>query len=644
MRRLKIGQKLLATLLALTLFSLLTFYLLIIGATEQILRENATRQVRQLAAKSTQELQSLTENSSRTLLAASAAPDLGHFLRALAARDPRRIEPALSRLERTFLDFQKLDKSLQAIRFVDREGNVLVKVREGEILPRQPALPGAALGAVHSLRGREFFTGALALPKGSVAVSDMERGRVEEEEKWCPALVRFSTPLFFQDGTLAGLVIINVWAETAGSTINRLLSAQEGSAFLVERNPAKPERHGIYLFHQNEACQFGNQTGTEIKVFQDFPPSITSSWMKEQEGVAIDPRSGDILAHRFYSPFGSDTRGWVLVVKASQSFFLSPLATVRGQITLWGGVVLALAVGAALFFARSLTKPIRAVVEGTERIGRDLSQRIDLASGDELASLAAGINELAANLEKNLDERQKVEEKIRQAEKLASIGELAAGLAHELNTPLSNINALASLAGKEVTREGCDRPSIARDLADISSQTARCSAIVSGLLSFARRQEPCIACLDTVRLVRDALALVGVKAKLKGVSLRFPEAEPVLVRGDEQQLLQVFINLLVNAIDAVQPDSGMVAVDIEPPRDDGSVRIRFIDNGPGIASEQLGKIFDPFYTTKEVGAGTGLGLSVSYGILTALGGEIGVQPAPRGGSIFTVTLPEGREQ
>ena len=642
MRRLKIGQKLLATLLAFTFFSLLTFYLLIIGSTEKILRENATRQVRQLAAKSTQELQGLAENSSRTLLAATAAPDFGRFLRALESRDPRRMEPALSRLELTFLDFQKLDKSLQAIRFVDSEGNVLVKVREGEIIPRKPASQGSALGAVHSLRGREFFTGAIALPKGSVAVSDMERGRVEEEEKWCPALVRFSTPVFFDEGRLAGLVIINVWAETAGSTINRLLSAEEGSAFLVERNPDRPERHGIYLFHQNEACQFGNQTGTKIKVFRDFPPSITSSWMKEQEGVAIDPRSGDILAHRFYSPFGSDTRGWVLVVKASESFFLSPLATIRDQITLWGAVVVALAVGAALFFARSLTKPIRAVVEGTERIGRDLSRRIDLDSRDELGSLASGINELAATLEKNLDERQKVEEKIRHADKLASIGEMAAGLAHELNTPLSNINALATLARKEVERGECDRRTIARDLADISSQTARCSGIVSGLLSFARRQEPCITCLDTVRVVQDALALVGIKAKQKGVSLRFFETEPVLARGDEQQLLQVFINLLVNAIDAVDPGKGIVAV--ETARGDGSVRIRFIDNGAGIAAEQMGKIFDPFYTTKEVGAGTGLGLSVSYGILAALGGEIGVQPAPNGGSIFTVTIPEGSGQ
>jgi two-component system NtrC family sensor kinase len=642
MKRLRIRHKLLATLLALTLFSLLTFYLLIIGSAEQILRDNATRQVRQLAAKSTQELQSLTETSSQTLLAAAASPDLHHFLRALESRDLRRMESAISRLELTLLDFQKLDKSLQAIRFVDTDGNVMVKVREGEILPRKPAPSVSVLGAVHSLKGREFFTGAMSLPRGGVAVSNMERGRVEEEEKWCPALVRFSTPVFFENGRRAGLVIINVWAETAGSMINRLLSAEEGSAFLVERNPANPERHGIYLFHQNEACEFGNQTGTEIKAFRDFPPVITSSWMKDQEGVGIDPRTGDILAHRFYSPFGSDTRGWVVVVNARQSFFLSPLATIRARITLWGGVVVALAVGAALFFARSLTKPIHAVVEGTERIGRDLSQRIELDSRDELGNLAAGINQLAATLENNLEERQKVEEKIHHAEKLASIGEMAAGLAHELNTPLGNINALASLARNEVENGSCDRQAIARDLADISSQTARCSGIISGLLSFARRQEPSISCIDAVLLIKDAISLVGMKAKKKGVSLCFAEPAPFIVQGDVQQLLQVFVNLLLNAIDAVEAEKGIVMV--ETVRSEGAVRIRFIDNGTGIPAEQVGKIFDPFFTTKEVGVGTGLGLSVSYGIVTALGGEIGVQAAPEAGSIFTVTLPEGRRQ
>lgn len=641
MKRLKIRHKLLATLLALALFSLLTFYLLIIGSTEQILRGNAARQVRQLTAKSTQELQTLVGTSSRTVLAAAASPDLQNFLRALEARDPRRMESAISRLELTFLDFQKLDKTLQAIRFVDADGNVLVKVREGKILPRKPAQSAAVLGAVHSLRGREFFKEALTLPRGSVAISNMERGRVEEEEKWCPALVRFSTPVFFGNGRRAGAVIINVWAETAGSMINRLLSAEEGSAFLVERNPADPGRHGIYLFHQNEACEFGNQTGTEIKAFRDFPQAITASWMKEEEGVAIDPRTGDILAHRFFSPFGSKEKGWVVVVNARQSFFLSPLATIWSRITLWGGLVVILAAGAALFFARSLTRPIQAVIEGTGRIGRDLSQRIELDSRDELGSLAAGINRMAATLEKNLEERQKVEEKIRHAEKLASIGEMAAGLAHELNTPLGNINALASLARKDVENGSCDRQAIARDLADISGQTARCSDIISGLLSFARRQEPRITDIDAAPLVRDALSLVGIKAKKKGVSLSFADPEPVTVRGDAQQLLQVFVNILLNAIDAVEPEQGIVMVEAE--RREGTVCVRFIDNGTGVPADQLGRIFDPFFTTKEVDEGTGLGLSVSYGIVTALGGEIGVHSAPGGGSIFTVALPEGRE-
>lgn len=419
--------------------------------------------------------------------------------------------------------------------------------------------------------------------------------------------------------------------------INRLLSPEEGSAFLVERNPGRPERHGIYLFHHDEACQFGNQTGSEIKVFRDYPDKITASWMRENEGVSVDPRSGDILAHRYYSPFGSESRGWVVVVKAKESSFLAPLATLRGRITLWGGLVLALAAGAALFFARSLTRPIHAVVEGTRRIGSDLSQRIELDSRDELGSLACGINRLAEDLEKNLEERKRVEEKIRQAEKLASVGQMAAGLAHELNTPLSNINALAALARSEVEKGGCDREGLARDLADISSQTARCSGIISGLLSFARRKEPVIERVEVGNLVRDAFELVRIKAKLKGVTLSFQGAEPLCARADAQQLLQVFVNLLLNAIDAVDQDQGEVSV--ESRLIEGRVVTSFRDNGSGIDPDQVGRIFDPFYTTKDVGAGTGLGLSVAYGIVTALGGEIAVDTMPGAGSAFRVALP-----
>ena len=200
MKRLKIRHKLLATLLALTLFSLLSFYLLIIGSTEQILRGNVTRQVRQLAAKSTQELQRLAGDSSETLFAAADAPDLRGFLGSIESRDPRRMEAAMKRLELTFLDFQRLDRTLQAIRFVDRAGNVLVKVREGQVLPRKASASPSLPGVVHSIANREFFKTANGLPKGAMAVSDMERGRVEEEEKWCPAMVRFSTPVFFADG------------------------------------------------------------------------------------------------------------------------------------------------------------------------------------------------------------------------------------------------------------------------------------------------------------------------------------------------------------------------------------------------------------------------------------------------------------
>lgn len=631
---------LLATLLP-SCVSLLLFYLLIIGSTETMLRHNLERQLRQLTAKSSAGIQDLVAHSERTVLAIAATPDLKEFLEARSATDQRRRNAAFSRLERSFLDFQRLDPTIQAIRFVDADGNVLVKVREGEIVRRIAASrPESPPAAIHSLRGRDFFTEALGLGRGKVRISNMERGKVEGETKWCPAMIRFSTPVFTESGRLAGLVVTNIWAETTGKTVNSLISAEEGSAFLVERNQKRAERHGIYLFHQDTACEFGNQTGTEIKAFRDFPDSITASWMRDDEGVQIDPRTGNMLAHRFYSPFGEKDRGWVVVVNARKSFLLTPLRTTRMQITLLGAISLLISIAAAIFFTRSLTRPIQTIVAGVGSLKQDLSSRISLRSTDELGTLATEINRMAETIQRNIEERLGVEERICNTEKLAAVGEMAAGLAHEINTPLGNINALAALARKELDAPAPDLVSVARDLEDIGSQTARCSGIIGGLLSFARRRNPEIINCEASAIIAEALSLVGIKAGKKGVALSFaPPPAPLPVKVDRPQILQVFVNILLNAIDAAPPESGLVSV--AAGIEGASVRIMCIDNGAGIAPELREKIFAPFFTTKDVGEGTGLGLSVSYGIVQSHGGEIMVASEQGKGTTFTVVLPTG---
>ena len=640
MRRLTISRKTLLAMLGLAIPSLLLFTVLTLTATADILRRNSTRQIGELADHSVHSLQQLVGRSKTTLMTITATPGVHNYLRWRTEGKAAAWSEVLGRLEESFLDFQQLDPSIQAIRLLDEDGNVLVKVREGVVIPPQKN-KGSTQGPplVESLKNRDFFQGTMVLQQGEVWISNMERGKVEGEEYWCPAMVRFSTPLFLPDGRRAGAIIINVWGDTAGSLINQLISPQEGAAFLVERNLDQPARNGIYLFHQDSTCQFGNQTGSDITAFQQFPAEITAAWMSDPQGVTFHPDTGDILAHRFYSPYDDPRHGWVVVVNASRDFFLAPLSTLKQRIFLSTAVVLLFTVVAAGFYARSLTRPLQAVIDGTHRLSQDLGHRIRIDSRDEVGFLADEINRMADTLQSNLEEQARIEQQICHTEKLASVGEMAAGLAHELNTPLGNIQALASLAGKELDSGNLDSVALRQDLADITDQTGKCSRIIGGLLSFARKQHPHLALQDINALLEESLGLVRIRREKGNIRIDYtPDSSFPYVRVDGHQIQQVFVNLLLNAFDAM-PDGGTVHISCADEGQRLTVRIR--DEGSGIPAENLRKIFDPFFTTKEVGKGTGLGLSVSYGIVRSQGGTIEVESTPGHGATFTVRLPKG---
>jgi two-component system NtrC family sensor kinase len=642
MKRLQIGQKLLLTMLAVIIPSLVLLALLNISSTGEILKANVTKGIKNLAAKSAQSLRELVQDSEATLLTVAGSPVVRNFLAAF--EDGRATLPqTLVKMEEAFLDFQTLDKTIQAIRFIDAQGNVLAKVREGVIISRQGQYLGRpGLRAVSSKKERDFFQEAMVLDQGQVSVSNMERGWMEGEEKWCPAMVRFSTPVFFRNGGRAGVVTINVWGESAGATINRLISQAEGTAFLVERNLGNRERNGIYIFHQDSTCEFGNQTGSNVTIFKQYPPFITKAWMTGSEGVNIHPETGDIVAYQFYSPYNRADKGWVVVVEARRDFFMAPLATIKARIVWWAGLVLVLMVLASFFFSKSISRPIREVIDGTTLIGKDLSHRITVRSQDEIGTLAQKINLMASSLEQHLAEKKRIANQICQSEKLASIGEMAAGLAHELNTPLSNVRALSSMAGKDLKNGKYTPESIANDLDDIQEQTGICSEIISGLLSFARHQNPEKTYQDINELIESSLSLTRIQLAKKDIEVVFEKNSHLpFLKIDGHQIKQVFVNILLNAVDALE-DGGQLAISLSDT--DGKLFIRFVDKGHGIRPERLAKIFDPFFTTKEVGKGTGLGLSVSYGIMKSHGGTIEVDSSPGEGSVFTVILPMRDEE
>ena len=226
------------------------------------------------------------------------------------------------------------------------------------------------------------------------------------------------------------------------------------------------------------------------------------------------------------------------------------------------------------------------------------------------------------------------------SEKMASLGKLAAGIAHEINNPLGGILIYSSLMKEEL--DGAD--SRWQDLEKIVQEATRCKDIVKSLLEFSRQTEPKMEPTDINKGITDGLFFLENQALFHNIKI-VKSLSPVLpmVRGNPGQLKQVFMNIIVNAAEAMS-GGGTLTIKTAPSDDQKAVYIDFVDTGEGIPPENLTRIFDPFFTTKELGKGTGLGLSTSYGIIDEHGGRIDVKSQVGKGTTFRIELPAGPEE
>jgi two-component system NtrC family sensor kinase len=239
----------------------------------------------------------------------------------------------------------------------------------------------------------------------------------------------------------------------------------------------------------------------------------------------------------------------------------------------------------------------------------------------------------------DVTERRRLQERLTQSEKMSSLGQMISGVAHELNNPLATILGYTQLLGTK-----SKDPQTSERLETLRQEGERCQKIVQNLLSFARRREPERKQLSLNDVVKSVLALMGYQLRVDGIEVR-SDLSPDLpsIRGDTHQLQQALVNLLANAQHALrQGGEGGEILLRSRPLDSGAVRLEVSDSGPGIPDGIRPRIFDPFFTTKPEGSGTGLGLSLVYGIITSHGGTIEAPPSEGSGATFLITLPAGR--
>ncbi len=338
------------------------------------------------------------------------------------------------------------------------------------------------------------------------------------------------------------------------------------------------------------------------------------------------------------------------------------LAQLRRSTYLWGALmVFSVTAFAGVFIWIMVNIPVRRLSYGTHEITKgNLEYRIKVHASDEIGDLAESFNKMAEELgrarneltdwaetlgdkvEQKTDELRSAMSNMVQMEKMASLGKLAASVAHELNNPLSGILAYAKLLRKKLRAENISKENateVDTDLGMIADETARCGNIVNNLLLFSRQKvgeyrtcDLTLAVEQSLKLIAHHLAVHNVKSEVIG------GGEPIELICDPQQIEQALIALEINAIEAM-PEGGKLKISLTRNTQPKSVEIKIVDTGIGISKGDLEHLFEPFFTTKKDGKGTGLGLAVVHGIVERHNGNIKVESELSLGTTVTITLP-----
>ena len=342
--------------------------------------------------------------------------------------------------------------------------------------------------------------------------------------------------------------------------------------------------------------------------------------------------------------FNSDQNIFI-VTRIDTQIFYAELISFRNKILLANIVFAMILIMLAIVFSRHITTPIHKLIEASQNIGRgNLDEKIEVDTNDEIQILAnefelmrSRLQESYQGMEEKIQKRtrelQEAQAQISHQEKMASLGMMAAGIAHEIGNPLTSISSMA-----QVIKRKNENHKISEYVTNILKNIERISRIVRELVDFSRpssyEEAPC----DINEIIKSAVGIIKYDRRSKNLTYSLtldPELPKTVIVSDH--LLQVFLNILINSVDASEGYGDEIAVNSFTKN--GNIYVDISDKGCGIPLQMQKKIFEPFYTTKEVGKGTGLGLTVSYGFIQKLNGEIKVKSEEGKGSTFSVIIP-----
>lgn len=624
--------------IAISLLTTLPLLILQFGVVERMEQEVQLRTENELNAsldKMAGELQLILNNQKSIANGLSRVPAVRDFANTVV---PKLASSEYSRrannLEHFFLNYQHSVPSIQALRFIDASGKSLVKVKEGKPIDAKKFDSKNKRFYVADQSSKQFFQEAIeSAHQGKVVISDFELGQVTFGADFCPSMVRYSVPVRDEVDQLQGLLVVNMWGTRLDSAVKSAMSGYPANSYIVEINQNKL-RDGIYLYHPDTQKRFANQLKTNFRFSNEVTPDEWNKMKIHESYGSIFHADGRMFFYKTILPFQNRNTKWLLLIEASSEKIFESVNNMRNSIWLLVGTLVFISLLLAVWASGRLTAPVHCLAEIIRKFADgERGVRYEGPVNDEVGQAGRAFNYLTTTLEQTEREREKAVRAACQSERLAALGQMAAGIGHEINNPLMNIMSLATLIEESLGDASDDTKN---DILLLRKEGKRCARIIQGILNFARENEPSYKTFNFSELIEETLELLAHRIDSSNINLVTNIESDLEMKGDAGMLQQVLVNVLLNAMQASSSDSNIL---INAKKLNNKITVEIIDQGTGIEGNDFSKIFDPFFTTKSEGEGTGLGLSVSYGIIKHHGGNISIENMQEAGVKVSITLP-----
>ena len=594
----------------------------------------------------TAEISRELQNSRNLVKGISRATAIKSFMPILKSVAHGENHPEINLLRRKinhyFEGFQTILPGEFTLRILDIHGDTLVKVSRQKTSQAQYENIFGVDYVEHQISTPEFVSLLKKLPRDDISFINLPHHILENENNIAFHLLDYAVPLY-QDDTWLGTLVVTLNGEQIDHIVHNTTRLYKGKLIISENNPENSNRHGLLLYDEKNNLYIAQNRSSFFSLKERFSAPSFNEMINNTEGI-ISQNDSFVYYSEFF-PYPNMLIGWIIATEIDAKILSTPFINNRLAIWLFAAAALLITLILTSFAAKKISQPIcrlaaqlKTFADGNHKQRANTQQSIA-----EVKALSNSFNYMADTLVHTQSERDKAQTMVLQNNKLASIGQMAAGIGHEINNPLNNILSYSTLISRTISKNAADidaknLSNLQQDIDSLRNETLRASEIIKGILNFARQMPPQLGMFSIKEWLEKSISLVQQTAKTHHIEIKLHYTGNDTFEGDQAQLQQVIINLLINAIQASENNA---VINIDAKCDDQQLEVTIQDEGHGINEEDLNNIYDPFFTTKEEGDGSGLGLSISLGIIESHQGSLIIQNnAQNKGATATISLPK----